>query len=85
MVQTDAGIESFVRNSMKYIRDTGFDGIDLDWEYPAKCSVNCSPASDAERFKKLCEVFRREINKENRADKMLLSAAVGIGWDKVIL
>merc|ERR1719197_807154 len=85
MVQTDSGINSFVRNSMKYIRDNGFDGIDLDWEYPAKCSVNCSPSSDADRFKKLCEVFRREINAEAAADKMLLSAAVGIGWDKVLL
>ena len=37
MVADDGGIDSFVRNSMKYVRQNGFDGIDLDWEYPAYC------------------------------------------------
>ena len=85
MVSTDAGINSFVRNSMQYVRENGFDGIDLDWEYPAKCSVNCSPEGDAARFRTLCERFRSEIDAENvgPANKMLVTAAVGIGQDKI--
>ena len=85
MVSSDAGINSFVRNSMQYVRENGFDGIDLDWEYPAKCSVNCSPEGDAARFRTLCERFRSEIDAENvsSANRLLITAAVGIGKDKI--
>lgn len=83
MVASEAGINSFVQNSMQFARENGFDGLDLDWEYPAKCSTDCSPASDAEGFRRLCEVYRQKINSENTSDKFLLSAAVGIGRDKV--
>ena len=87
MVADDAGIDSFVRNSMKYVRQHGFDGIDLDWEYPAYCPSpeKCSPESDAARFRLLCEKFRKEIDIEdvNPAHKMLLTGAVSAGKDKI--
>ena len=87
MVANDSGIESFVRNSMKYVRQHGFDGIDLDWEYPAYCPSpeKCSPESDAIRFRLLCEKFRAEIDIEDvsQAHKMLLTGAVSAGKDKV--
>ena len=87
MVANDTGIESFVRNSMKYVRQHGFDGIDLDWEYPAYCPSpeKCSPESDAIRFRLLCEKFRAEIDIEDvsQAHKMLLTGAVSAGKDKV--
>ena len=83
MVATDANIEQFITNSMQYIRDINYDGLDLDWEYPAKCSTNCSPDSDAARFRRLCELYRGRINAENTSNKFLLTAAVGIGRDKI--
>ena len=87
MVADDTGIDSFVRNSMKYVRQHGFDGIDLDWEYPAYCPSpeKCSTESDAVRFRLLCEKFREEIDIEdvNPAHKMLLTGAVSAGKDKI--
>lgn len=83
MVATDASIEQFITNSMRYVRDINYDGLDLDWEYPAKCSVDCSPSSDAARFRRLVELYRNRINSENTITPFMLTAAVGIGRDKI--
>ena len=71
--------------SRKFFRDENSSSWHrwVDWEYPAKCTVDCSPESDAARFRKLCEKFRSEINAENVSNKMLVTAAVGIGKDKI--
>jgi len=81
MVQTDESIEKFITNSMNYVRNINYDGLDLDWEYPAKCSTNCSPEGDAARFRRLCELYRARINSSDPS--FLLTAAVGIGRDKI--
>ena len=44
MAQSGVSIRGFIKNSMQYVRNNGFDGIELDWRYPAQCnSVQCSP------------------------------------------
>ena len=50
MVATDANIDSFVQNSMAYIRKHNFDGIDIDWQFPGACESEdrCSPVTDSE-------------------------------------
>ena len=87
MVSNDSGIDSFINNSMIYARENGFDGIDLDWEYPGYCkwADSCSVESDVSRFQVLLERFRDAIEAEevNATDKMLLSAAVGISKNKI--
>ena len=81
MVSTNSSIDSFVYHSMIYIRENKFDGIDIDWQFPAFCEdVNkCSPVSDAARFKVLLEKFRAAIESENvtSADKMIFSSSAG--------
>ena len=81
MAATDATIDSFVQNSMAYIRQHNFDGIDIDWQFPAFCESpdRCSPVSDAARFKVLLEKFRSAIDSENvsPADKMIISSSAG--------
>merc|ERR1711957_23094 len=57
MASTTANIEEFAVNAMDYVNDIGFDGLDLDWEYPAKTTVDTSPPEDYENFQELCDVL----------------------------
>ncbi|CBY12903.1 unnamed protein product [Oikopleura dioica] len=73
-------VRTWAKNSIQYCLDTGFDGLDLDWEYPAKETVDVSPQKDYERFQRMVEIVREEVN---RVPGFLLTAAVGIGVDKI--
>ena len=81
MASTNATIDSFIANSMEYIRTHGFDGIDLDWNFPGFCEGldRCSPPSDALRFKILLKRFREAIESENVpfAKKFIISSSAG--------
>ena len=78
MVATDATIDSFVQNSMAFIRKNNFDGIDICGDFQAFCDTpeQCSLPS---RFKVLLEKFRSAIESENvlPADKMIISSTAG--------
>ena len=81
MVSENSSIESFVNNSLLFIRENGFDGIDLNWMYPDECSnqQNCSSDTNVARYQVLLERFRQNIDAENEnsEDKLLISATVG--------
>ena len=81
MVSENSSIESFVNNSLIFLRENGFDGIDLNWMYPDECSnqQNCSSDTNVARYQVLLERFRQTIDAENEnsEDKLLISATVG--------
>ncbi|TQD48927.1 chitinase [Lysobacter aestuarii] len=58
-----------------------FDGIDLDWEYPASCGLTCGTPEESANFTALLAEFRRQLDAQRPG--LLLTIAAGAGVDKV--
>ncbi|CAF4143616.1 unnamed protein product [Rotaria sp. Silwood2] len=74
LVGSESSRESFSENVIKFCRQYGFDGIDLDWEFPS--------AEHRERFglltKTMHKMFKKEA-KKSKKDRLLISLAVAAG------
>ncbi|XP_008545499.1 mucin-5AC isoform X1 [Microplitis demolitor] len=72
--------QAFVKNSVKFLRQNHFDGLDLDWEYPAFRDGGKPRDKDnyADLVQELRQEFERESSKTGRP-RLLLSMAVPAG------
>ncbi|HET9222708.1 MAG TPA: glycoside hydrolase family 18 protein [Roseiflexaceae bacterium] len=83
-------VDLFIKGDLPRDADAGgpgsgagvFDGIDIDWEYPAVCGNTCGPEvarpEDTKNFTLLLKEFRRQLDKvgkENRRHYLLTIAA----------
>lgn len=83
MVKTPESRAEFTKSTIQFLRERNFDGLDLDWEYPANRG---SPKEDKDRFTKLVIQLRSAFNQEaamTGKPPLLLTAAVAAGKDKV--
>ncbi|KAJ8319360.1 hypothetical protein KUTeg_004451 [Tegillarca granosa] len=86
MVTSDSTLNNFVSDSIQFLRDRGFDGLDLDWEYPSVRPENKARDSDKARFTILCKRLREAFEAEAKATgkpRLLLTAAVAAGESTV--
>ena len=79
--------EAFVRSCIElFITDARwaglFDGIDVDWEYPARCGNTCSDnPEDTQNFTALLAEFRRQLDAVRPGLELTIAAPAGA--DKV--
>lgn len=83
MAATEKGRARFADSVAEFIVKYGFDGVDLDWEYPVgggKAGNGASPA-DKKNFTLLLQSLRRRLDEQGRADgrDYLLTIAGGAG------
>ncbi|EAT33075.1 AAEL014667-PA, partial [Aedes aegypti] len=68
--------QTFVKNALEFVKRYGFDGLDLDWEYPTQRG---GKPFDRENFvslvKELSQLFKR--------NNLLLTSAIGAGKDTI--
>uniref|UniRef100_A0A2H8TTC1 chitinase n=1 Tax=Melanaphis sacchari TaxID=742174 RepID=A0A2H8TTC1_9HEMI len=76
--------KEFVKNVIKFLRQNNFDGLDLDWEYPAY--RDGSNPSDKENYASLVKELREEFNRESSKTgrtRLLLTMAVPAGIEYI--
>ena len=74
----------FVKNAVRFLRTNHFDGLDLDWEYPAYRDGG-KPA-DRDNYAALVQELREEFDKEAKKTgrpRLLLTMAVPAGIEYI--
>ncbi|HJV64038.1 MAG TPA: glycoside hydrolase family 18 protein [Albitalea sp.] len=78
---TPGSRERFAASGVAFIRAHGFDGIDIDWEFPVAGGMpaNARRPEDKHNFTLLLRELREQLDRAGRADhrRYLLTAAVG--------
>ncbi|XP_067671645.1 chitinase-3-like protein 1 [Haliotis asinina] len=79
LVSSAANMATFSESAIGYLREHKFDGLDIDWEYPAGRG---GPPTDRPRFTTLLQALDTAFTQEARASnlpKLLLTIAVVAG------
>jgi chitinase len=84
---TPASRERFAASAVRFIRQYGFDGVDIDWEYPGGGGLpsNVSRPQDKQNFTLLLRELRRQLDAAAIEDgtRYYLTIAAPAGPDKI--
>lgn len=80
---TDAARTAFAESCVDFLKKYGFDGVDIDWEYPVSGGLpgNSRRAEDKHNFTLLLQKLREKLDEQGAADNKyyLLTMAAGAG------
>lgn len=74
LVRNPAARARFVKHAVEFLEKYGFEGLDLDWEYPVCWQTDCSKGVPDE--KEAFTALVRELSEEFKPRGLLLSTAV---------
>lgn len=83
---TDASRKKFAKSAVEFMKEYGFDGIDIDWEYPVGGGKpgNVNRPEDKHNYTLLLEELDKQIQVQEAQDNKdyLLTIASPAGFDK---
>lgn len=70
MAATEAGREKFAASAVAYVKRYGFDGLDVDWEYPVSGGLasNRTRKEDKGNYTRLMATLRRHLDAQGKKD-----------------
>lgn len=83
---TPDGRRGFAKSAVALVRRYGFDGVDVDWEYPCYSAAGIAAApSDRETFTLLLSETRSELDRESAACGRHLCLTIAVGADQYFI
>lgn len=84
---TDQSRTVFAESCIAFLTQYGFDGIDLDWEYPVSggLSTNIKRPQDKKNFTLLLRTIRERLDEQERLDHKQYLLTIAGGADKSYL
>ncbi|CAF1325319.1 unnamed protein product [Rotaria sordida] len=81
---TDQSRSTFAASCVEFIKKYGFDGVDLDWEYPVSGGLpsNSRRPEDKQNYVLLLKELRRQLDAVPNK-KYLLTVATGAGTERI--
>lgn len=59
---TDASRTAFASSCVTFMKQYGFDGIDIDWEYPVSGGLQAGTAADKQNYTALLQELKSQLN-----------------------